>query len=667
ADLAARQLRDIRSPSQAQKTVNKPNAVKASSGASKLVQAKRPRTRFEELLAEGFEGRSDSKAFEEELRLQRSLEKKLGIKGGKKPKMSEEDGLEDLLKGISSADISLASLKPKPSPAAQEPTLSSRISSKRKLGAIHAGDKPAAVSASENGRLTATTSSDRPARESSLRGVDVDSEGVSDDDEDISRDVDDDLMDDFKDSGSDEEEVGEEDEDEDSQEEAEEEDMMLSDSEDDFFGMGEDEEDQEGDEEEVGNDGSSDGDGSSSDEGDGEQDGEEMEEGSTRVRIRSALGASTSAAQEAVGAIGVAAALGGTKYVPPALRKKLEASEAGASASGVERRIIGLLNRLAESNVQSIVRDVVGLYASEGRRLVTSVVVQQILCAASEGPRATEQFAAIAAAFVSSLAAGCQSQEMGASFLAELADKMEEAYKRKDSLALHNLVMVISHLYSCGLVRSDVVYSLLHKLRDRLSELDVDMVVLVLGSVGLQLRNEDPAAMKDFVVGVHARAADLGQQGALTKRAQLMLDLVVDVKNNRRSADSGGSGGKRAASVLSPGVLKWLRQSGVEEVQLRNITWEKLLDKSKRKGMWWLPAAGESSGGVGGGSLHRLPGRSGLVPASDDATEVEEQQALLKLAAEQRMNTDVRRAVFMVVMGSEDCIEAHEKLLRLPL
>jgi nucleolar MIF4G domain-containing protein 1 len=81
------------------------------------------------------------------------------------------------------------------------------------------------------------------------------------------------------------------------------------------------------------------------------------------------------------------------------------------------------------------------------------------------------------------------------------------------SLALHNLVMVMSHLYSCGLVRSDIMYSLLHKLRDRMSELDVDMVVSVLGSVGLQLRNEDPAAMKDFVVGVHARAAELGQQG----------------------------------------------------------------------------------------------------------------------------------------------------------
>jgi nucleolar MIF4G domain-containing protein 1 len=32
-----------------------------------------------------------------------------------------------------------------------------------------------------------------------------------------------------------------------------------------------------------------------------------------------------------------------------------------------------------------------------------------------------------------------------------------------------------------------------------------------------------------------------------------------------------------------------------------------------------------------------------------------------------RMTTDVRRAVFVAIMGSEDCAEACEKLLRLPL
>ena len=68
-----------------------------------------------------------------------------------------------------------------------------------------------------------------------------------------------------------------------------------------------------------------------------------------------------------------------------------------------------------------------------------------------------------------------------------------------------------------------------------------------------------------------------------------MLDLVVDIKNNKASKGSGpgaGSGGRKAATVLGPAVLKWLQQSGVEEVQLRNVGWDKLTDKTRRRGMW---------------------------------------------------------------------------------
>lgn len=44
-----------------------------------------------------------------------------------------------------------------------------------------------------------------------------------------------------------------------------------------------------------------------------------------------------------------------------------------------------------------------------------------------------------------------------------------------------------------------------------------------------------------------------------------------------------------------------------------------------------------------------------------------EAQKLLQLASAQRMNTDVRRAIFCVIMSGEDYIDAFEKLLRLNL
>ncbi len=41
------------------------------------------------------------------------------------------------------------------------------------------------------------------------------------------------------------------------------------------------------------------------------------------------------------------------------------------------------------------------------------------------------------------------------------------------------------------------------------------------------------AGAQEFVVSVHARAAEAGGAAALSKRGQSMLELVVDIKNNR--------------------------------------------------------------------------------------------------------------------------------------
>lgn len=40
---------------------------------------------------------------------------------------------------------------------------------------------------------------------------------------------------------------------------------------------------------------------------------------------------------------------------------------------------------------------------------------------------------------------------------------------------------------------------------------------------------------------------------------------------------------------------------------------------------------------------------------------------LLSLASQQRMNTDLRKRIFCIIMGSQDPIDACEKLIRLPL
>lgn len=95
-------------------------------------------------------------------------------------------------------------------------------------------------------------------------------------------------------------------------------------------------------------------------------------------------------------------------------------------------------------------------------------------------------------------------------------------------------------------------------------------------------------------------------------------------------------------------------QLGVEDIIIRGIKWNKLLDPDK-KGQWWL------SGDV------TTTSENVVEFASTIDKEVLEAQKMLQLAAAQRMNTDARKAIFCIIMSGEDYVDAFEKLLRLDL
>ena len=64
-------------------------------------------------------------------------------------------------------------------------------------------------------------------------------------------------------------------------------------------------------------------------------------------------------------------------------------------------------------------------------------------------------------------------------------------------------------------------------------------------------------------------------------RLQVLLGLVLDIKNNRQRSQ--GTGGPLTiSSVLSAGVLKWLKGCGTDEVQLRNLPWQLVLQEHKK-------------------------------------------------------------------------------------
>ncbi|KAG0629231.1 hypothetical protein M758_1G087200 [Ceratodon purpureus] len=556
---------------------------------------KKGKTKFEEFLERDMKRAALINA-EADLELERRLAKKLKVKGGKLGGF--DDGMADILDGLDEGTEILAT---------KEDTRS------KKADRIHKDDS----------------------------GLDSDGEGEEDD---MLR------MDDSV-SGSDEEEdeddgIHMDDSGSGSEEEEEEGDAVESDEEEDEGGLVDS--DDEGEEDEA-DDSDEDGEQEEAEDSDSKDalpvDGEEKQPDKSKQKVDGGT--------DIYGRKKVDPAV---KYVPPHLRGK--ANNPSEETVRVQRRLRGLLNRLSEANVESIASDVSLLFQAHGRRMVTELVTDEIIGACCGGPRGNDQYAAVFAAYVAGTTT-MVGMDFGAKFLSSLAIAFEEQYEKDDSLALRNLALMFANLYSFNLISSELVYEVLGMLCKRFQELDVSIILNLLQSCGMGLRAADPASMKEFVVAVQQRTAELkaslsgnnnGKPVDLGKRVQFMLDMICDIKNNKRRAKEDPAHHMR--------LKKWLQKLGIEDVQLRSVTWEKLLDPEK-KGQWWMPGLPSEGGENLAGTKAELAGY-----LDGGAAEVDK---MLQLAASQRMNTDARRSLFCIVMSAEDCVDAFEKILRLKL
>ncbi|EMS52341.1 Nucleolar MIF4G domain-containing protein 1 [Triticum urartu] len=247
-------------------------------------------------------------------------------------------------------------------------------------------------------------------------------------------------------------------------------------------------------------------------------------------------------------------------------------------------------------------------------------------------PVSKAKYAAVFAAFIAGMTC-LVGMDFSAKILSSLAKSFEDEYSKDDGLSVRNLMLLFSYLCIFDVIACDLVYDLLSVLSERLTELDVSTVLTILQCCGMKLRGDDPGAMKDFVLSIQ-------------NSMEFMLETICDIKNNKKRSKEDPSQHTR--------VKKWLQKLKSEDILLRGLKWSKLLDPEK-KGQWWLSGDVSSTAG----NVEDV--------AAVISKEVVEAQKLVQLAAAQRMNTDIRRAIFCIIMSAEDYIDAFDKILRLDL
>ncbi|KAJ8460687.1 hypothetical protein OPV22_033613 [Ensete ventricosum] len=334
------------------------------------------------------------------------------------------------------------------------------------------------------------------------------------------------------------------------------------------------------------------------------------------------------------------------KYMPPQVRARLGIEF--DQLLEIRRRVKRLLNQLNESNVESITKEVATIFRSLSRSDGCQIIGQAFL----ESSTKNESFSAAFAAFVAGMACSV-GIDFSAKLISSLTQSFEDEYSKENGMFLKNYAKILCDMCTFGVCSSDLIYDLLSVLSKRLTELDVSVIDTIVDYCGIKLRGDDPAAMKDFIVNVQNRVnefrshSDGTQDGKRSiSKMDFMLERICDIKNNKIRL--------KEVPAYHARLKKWLQKLRGEDILLRGLKWSKLLDTEK-KGQWWI------SGEVA----------SGIDDVEDMSTtiikEVVEAQKLVQLAAAQRMNTDIRRAIFCIIMSGEDYLDAFEKLLRLDL
>ena len=353
------------------------------------------------------------------------------------------------------------------------------------------------------------------------------------------------------------------------------------------------------------------------------------------------------------------------KYIPPSRRKPADADR--EALQRLRRQVQGHLNKLTEANLVTILSEIEKLYQSQARQDVTSTLVDLLLGLFCDPSALQSTFVILHAAFIAS-AYKIIGSDFGAEMVSNLVKRLDEFYPSFSSTSgkeAVNLVSLASHLYTFHVVGSRLVFDYVRLLLEELSEANTELLLRVVRDVGPQLRQDDPSSLKDMIRIMQNAAAKLTASGLeMSVRTKFMIETITDLKNNKIKAAANVNGVAIEHITRMRKVLGMLNTRNVRASEPLRIGRADIKDTEK-KGKWWLVGASWKGNGSDKGPVSDDFGDQ---LATLDSGLIDPQEAdLLALARQYRMNTSVRRSVFIAIMSASDFEDAHLRLLKLRL
>ena len=342
-------------------------------------------------------------------------------------------------------------------------------------------------------------------------------------------------------------------------------------------------------------------------------------------------------------------------YVPPHLRRRL----ANDVESPLARELRGMLNKMARSNFESVLPGFERLLKAQSRGDFFEALIHQMVLNCENLGDAGQSFTVTYAALITVFHSR-EGMEVGGKLLTALSAAFQRHYDGEEGSqkALVNLLLLVLHLYNFALLHHQLIFDLIRMFLGRFRELDIELLLLTIRTIGIQLRSEASVALSEILAAIECKVR-AQTQGCSSARALFMIDTIMDLKNNKRRFVSVNDDVQHFKVALQRLKVK------AADAGVIRVSWEDLL---QHRGRWWVVGSAASDmthalllGKEGGAADAAVAEGFGAVLSDPKSARI------LELARRQKMNTDVRRAIFCVLLSSEDYVDCFAKLLDLKL
>lgn len=203
----------------------------------------------------------------------------------------------------------------------------------------------------------------------------------------------------------------------------------------------------------------------------------------------------------------------------------------------LQRRIRGLLNRLAASNIKVISGEIINLYRMNSRFVVNKGIyniIQKIVINIEYQVPCTlvSELAMLISILYTDFG-----EEIGGFFVHFAIKDFDSVFNDIDNWnqtkKLRNIVIFLLNLNATGLLDSEIIYDILDKFVEKFPDpLSIELVDLTLKSIGFTLRKDNANRMKNLILRIQNTVGNLSGDSLTGSRFKFILESLKAIKNN---------------------------------------------------------------------------------------------------------------------------------------